>query len=216
MEIKTLSRDCYFNLNGKLNETEFDGYRAAGLLPYQWNKETNKIFVLLTAEKRTSKGGMVPSLNVCGGKREEKETNPLETAQREFWEETGQLFPLDKWKEKFASCPVLWYAPGKYALFLYPVPKDSFLLNIDRLFSSTPTERCDVKSKTHDLFWIDLSELVQEQKWGRLTCLSVQCNVKGQRKWSQCTDSLSGFLQEIVVNSTFIRFLNEQMSSEKI
>src|SRR4051812_3393979 len=62
-----ISRFSYFQWNGKLLKPECLGYRAAGILPYQWHKETNKLFVLLTAEVRSHHQ---VQLNICGGKRE--------------------------------------------------------------------------------------------------------------------------------------------------
>lgn len=114
------------------------GFRAAGLLPLL--RQNNKWLGLLGLETRKSS-----KFTFLGGKVERGETS-LETAVREFYEESNHVLPMapeacrDLWQAS-PDAPLLWIPPAKYVLHLLPLGEDPAWLDLPDQFQPDPAER---------------------------------------------------------------------------
>lgn len=98
---KACSKESY--VGSCLRPCDFVGFSSAGILVIDGSYD-------LIREDREGHS----CLSIPGGKRDGLEEDPFETAIREYNEEGGSYSIVDKdLKNK-----VLWYAPGKYALFI--------------------------------------------------------------------------------------------------
>jgi hypothetical protein len=85
-----------------LDETERKGYRAAGIVFWRRREAGGRVEILLGKETRKEDKNL-PVLSLLAGKRDpEDDGEPAATAAREFWEETGTLFPLS-WMQEAAA-----------------------------------------------------------------------------------------------------------------
>jgi len=108
-----------------------------------------------------------PVLNVLGGKREGRDQSAAHTAWREFWEESGRL--LSDQEEPFLEhClrggqqrRVLWFAPGKYALFIHhlPYPAPQWTMEIVEAYSRQ--EIREEGSEMMALHWLPIPALLE-------------------------------------------------------
>lgn len=111
---KTLSKMCSKDsyVDTSLKPCDFVGFSSAGILVVDGNYD-------LIYESRDG----YSCLNIPGGKRDGLEEDPMQTAMREYKEEGGSYsIQFKDLKNK-----VLWYAPGKYALFIV----EKSLLDVD-------------------------------------------------------------------------------------
>ena len=99
-------------------------YRAAGVLPYTYLVGNEPAFLLGREASFKSKGKL--HFNILGGKREESDSNVYVTALREFWEESGSVLDHSALCSIRAGLDttVLYFAQGKYAMFLYHMEHD--------------------------------------------------------------------------------------------
>lgn len=122
-------------------------------------------YALLGAELRPNPSKQI-YLNILGGKRENDDDSPADTAWREFWEESGELLLSEEarqFKQRFTDGGderrVLWFKEAKYALFLYhlPYPAPDWATTITDLFKyRVPKERGEMSS----LHWIPLQDIL--------------------------------------------------------
>jgi 8-oxo-dGTP pyrophosphatase MutT (NUDIX family) len=98
---KLCSKDSY--IADSLRLCDYVGFSSAGILVI------DESYDLIREVRDTGS-----CLSIPGGKRDGLEEDPIQTAIREYKEESGSysISPKDIGKK------VLWYAPGKYALFI--------------------------------------------------------------------------------------------------
>ncbi|KAL6041371.1 hypothetical protein QOT17_024962 [Balamuthia mandrillaris] len=118
-----------------LRNTEVAGYRAGGVLLFSHMPTTSpgstkaEPHVLIGKELRSSRSDPIGQLGFCllGGKRDESDLDPAETALREFVEESGNVLTTSQKEQLRAqmtspSADIFWYLPAKYCLYLLPLP----------------------------------------------------------------------------------------------
>ena len=94
-------------------------YKGAGVLIYK--KKNNKLYFLLGKEnliitKKCNKGNKYCDF---GGKRDNIDNNYIDTASREFYEETmGSMFSVNEIRNKLINCKVFYNEKYKYHQFL--------------------------------------------------------------------------------------------------
>ena len=103
---------------GNINYYEIDGIRAAGIIPYFISNK--KVFILINKEMRDNK----IVFNSIGGKVDYFDKSTIDTAIREFNEETGYI-ASDLIKEEFLKNIKLFLKKPKYISYLIEV-NDSF------------------------------------------------------------------------------------------
>ena len=83
------------------------------------------VHVLLARQGPSKKNrGLASSLSFLGGKRERSDSGPLATALREAREETSGLLGTKRLQSELLG-PVLWFPEGRFALFLYSMPRSA-------------------------------------------------------------------------------------------
>lgn len=146
------------------------GFRAAGLLPLL--RQNNKWVGLLALETRKSS-----KFTFLGGKVESGETS-LETAVREFYEESNHVLPMspqacrELWLDS-QDAPLLWIPPAKYVLHLLPLGDDPKWLDLPSQFIPDPKERvqgiewCTLDASLLELHYTAAAALRMEvmKKW---------------------------------------------------
>ena len=94
-------------------------YKGAGVLIYKFSN--NKLYFLLGKEnliisKKCNKGHKYCDF---GGRRDKEDTNYIDTASREFYEETmGSLYSINEMKNKLLNTTVFFNERYKYHQFL--------------------------------------------------------------------------------------------------
>jgi len=84
------------------------------------------VHVLLARQGSLKKNrGLASTLSFLGGKRERSDSGPLATALREAREETSGLLGKTRLKSELLG-PVLWFPQGRFALFLYSMPRSAY------------------------------------------------------------------------------------------
>lgn len=84
------------------------------------------VHVLLARQASSKKNrGLASSLSFLGGKRERADSGPLATALREAREETSGLLGTKRLQSELLG-PVLWFPQGRFALFLYSMPRSAY------------------------------------------------------------------------------------------
>ena len=124
------SRSCYDATSTALRERDQQGYKAGGVMFVRVN--AGRVEVLLCVERRTLEGTVVMTL---GGQRESHETEPCETAVREFCEEVGRLVPRDEVLSavRHATTRRLWVGFGRYVLYVASAANKSMRDLLDSL-----------------------------------------------------------------------------------
>jgi 8-oxo-dGTP pyrophosphatase MutT (NUDIX family) len=156
-------------------------YKAAGIIPYSIDRMSGKVHFLLGLEDRSKKKYEISQEMSCskenkldlsniwlnfGGKRNLNENDPILTAIREFYEETGSLFSTQKYLEFQSTL----YKPetfkifsnsGKYVLFFLEIEFD---LKISEKF-----EKLDLKNLVEidqvKVDWIPANEILKLYKY---------------------------------------------------
>lgn len=158
LESMQITQKSYFSKT--LNDSDVKMYRAAAILPLKKIGVDGKEHVLLGLES----GQLV----FLGGKIEDIDGgDPIVTALREFWEETGSIVDRDLVHQGIFG-NVAWIATGKLALYL---ARD----NIDLDLPIKHLES-DKKSEIESLHWIELSVLLKAVNEG--TNIVTISNVK--------------------------------------
>jgi len=106
-------------LGSSLREEDRKNWAAAGVLPYvRLGANGEDIRILLGRQGPAKRGSSKywDALVFLGGKREKEDLTARHTAAREAMEETGGL--LFAGRSRSVRGPVLWFPPGRYALFL--------------------------------------------------------------------------------------------------
>lgn len=86
----------------------------------------DSVHVLLARQGSAKKNrGLASSLSFLGGKRERTDSGPLATALREAREETSGLLGSSRLASELLG-PVLWFPQGRFALFLYSMPRSAY------------------------------------------------------------------------------------------
>ncbi|KAL9641598.1 hypothetical protein ABK040_013517 [Willaertia magna] len=145
-------------------------YKAAGILAYSINKEGKLVFLLGKelrgtgkAVKGTVKNSTSPyaiareieTWSEFGGKKENSDKSSLHTAAREFTEETAESF--EKIEEKLLSSPSIYYAPGKYKLFICQVDYIENTKILNNIKDSTQ----DCWTEKTNVLWVDGEKLIK-------------------------------------------------------
>ncbi|KAL6062554.1 hypothetical protein QOT17_012150 [Balamuthia mandrillaris] len=167
-----------------LRNTEVAGYRAGGVLLFSHMPTTSpgstkaEPHVLIGKELRSSRSDPIGQLGFCllGGKRDESDLDPAETALREFVEESGNVLTTSQKEQLRAqmtspSADIFWYLPAKYCLYLLPLPPTATpewavrLPERHKLAVGQPSENGDegllsVHKEMESLHWIRLSHLL--------------------------------------------------------
>ena len=179
---KKLTPTSYVSSHLHANDAAY--YSAAGVFAYRITpSKTTPLEVLVGIEDQYDKKSKKPlpdRINFLGGKREEevrvyvlnlslsvhlprhqhirllqKDMSATNTAVREFWEESGGILPSPSRARISASIEaVLWYRPGKYALFIHQLdPKEHDLpKRYDELDSKRKAELAEMKK----LVWMPI------------------------------------------------------------
>ena len=133
-------------------------YSAAGVFAYRLTAK-KKLEVLVGIEDQWDKRSMKPlpdRVNFLGGKREEeKDMSASNTAVREFWEESGGILSVASRARMSASMEaVLWYRPGKYAMFIHRLhPEDH---DLPKKYNNLDSERKAELAEMKKLLWLPL------------------------------------------------------------
>ena len=165
---------------------EAAGFRAAGVFAFHRSSVTGRVSVLFGLEGRSSKNAF--HINVLGGKVDQGES-ALQTASREFWEESGTVFApsSEQVASRLAQGDVLWYRDAKYALHFLQLSDAE--ADIDRRYGEQRARKAaeaqaggaaviDVHSEMDELLYIDLYVL--------LRYLNQQLGLPAQGRHSQC------------------------------
>ena len=109
------ARSCYDATSVALRESDELGFKAGGLMFVRVN--AGRVEVLLCVERRPLEGTVVMAL---GGQRDPNETEPHQTAVREFCEETAGLLPRHRVLSavRHTTTRKLWVGFGKYLLYV--------------------------------------------------------------------------------------------------
>ncbi|KAK9834678.1 hypothetical protein WJX74_007353 [Apatococcus lobatus] len=146
-------------------------YKAAGVLLYQFMGPKDELHVLMgrldqLAESRFRRGTYRQKKNACysflGGKEncEIDQSDPQRTALRELTEETGGLLSPTNFPGPKPLPHVLWYPPGRYALYIREVKG---LEHVPSLYEAEGRP-----GDSQDLKWFPISEISSVIK-GRIT-----------------------------------------------
>lgn len=153
-------------ITADLLEQEVQGYKSAGVLPFR-KDENDKVWLLLGVERR-KRSDPTPYLNFLGGKRDQNDSDAVDTAVRELFEETGKLLAEERVLEiaqslrEKADRQVMWVAAGKYALLPYEMNHD---FDLPERFGSAQANRAF--SPVNSLHWVEISELLESVKQGK-------------------------------------------------
>lgn len=140
---------------------EKKGYKSAGILPIRVNR-TGNLEVLLPFEFKNGQS----VLNILGGMRENSDKSPMETALREFTEETAHLvkgYEIKKFLENPETCGGLWLGFGKYVLYIILVPYD-MLDSIPKKYRENYNYRYHMNAEASKILWIKWNSLKEFQK----------------------------------------------------
>lgn len=152
--------------------TECVRYRAAGILYIRRTGADS--FVLMGSEHRTRGRDlkppnpfMQPFLNCLGGRREKTiDKSPLDTAMREFWEESGCLLQKSEFLSLRASldrgAPVLWDEDSSYALFVHVTKVDgtpSSIHTLPQRYNQVPLDMRPPGAEMSALHWVSVRHL---------------------------------------------------------
>lgn len=139
------------------------GFKAAGVIFYRVLPDGN-VTLLLGLELRPFEHGQV--LNILGGKRDEHEDSPLQTASREFCEECGGIADCSYVQRLIDddSAVQVWYGPGKYVLYLADCPRSMF--EIDDKYNRKPAHERGPYAEMSHLVWVSWSQLRREGEFG--------------------------------------------------
>ena len=148
------------NYNKRKNNI-YNNYSASGVLVYRLNN--NKVEVLLGYDIQ-KRGFTVP-----GGKRDSYEHSPIQTARREFYEETGGILSDDTITLLLENTQLIPF--NKYILFVSMIDTDekkSKTDNIEEQFRSfTCSERYNTSpnmmKEMSCLKWISISDLLSNK-----------------------------------------------------
>lgn len=115
-----LGKDFLTTDPSKMNDLK---YRAAGILLFRPGSPGRPGgFILMANERRPKKADSKErekaAFALIGGKIANQDQGPWETATREFWEETGQKFTLQKIRSSLEPMAAAWVASGKYILYV--------------------------------------------------------------------------------------------------
>jgi len=163
---------------------QFPEYRAAGVILYSILPGRAGVRFLLGEEDRSEKMGYKGSAkNVWlnfGGKIEDGERDPSQTALREFIEETGGLFTeseieIIRGKMNRQDCPKFYVLSGKYMLYFVEYPHDE---TIPQRFKDLSSKNS--KSKQTEIMWCDAQSIVASvtQRLGYF----ISRNIHGQER----------------------------------
>lgn len=173
-------------------------YKASGVLLYRRNRTTGKMEFLVG---RNSDSG----LDILGGKIEHTDKNVIDTAVREFNEETSFLLDpklvasLQKGLNESWSAELMWYSQGKYVLHLLPVESVSGLYEAtDRLPKLMKELRRDKER------WSELPRHCRE------LCGLVWTSLEEQEKMQRQHWKHSRFLQLIFKSKVFKLWLSNR------
>lgn len=101
----------YVANSGKLLEKDLKGFKAAGILPMRITP--NGVELLLAVEYR----GKNLEINLLGGQYNKGES-PIQTAKREFIEETSECIPIKDLEKMLSNSQTIWIGLGKYVLWV--------------------------------------------------------------------------------------------------
>ena len=166
-------------------------YKGAGVLIYK--KCDNKLFFLLGKEnliisKKCNKGNKYCDF---GGKRDSIDNNYIDTASREFYEETmGSLYSVCEMRNKLINCKVFYNEKYKYHQFLLEDTISEDKINTFNKIRSYLTSCMRIIPQDKDIFYQKLP-----------SCPDGYVE-KSEIKWFE--------LNEIISNTTMFRheFLN--------
>ncbi|GIQ86568.1 hypothetical protein KIPB_008446 [Kipferlia bialata] len=115
----------------------------------------------MSVERRdVGRPGLGPKVTDClyilGGKAEPADRGvPMNTAAREFWEETGKILPRQRVIDLLKGAPSRYMSTGKYQLFVVPAPPE--MLSLHTQFQSQHAS-ADSMECSH-IGWVSLPAL---------------------------------------------------------
>lgn len=142
-------------------------FKAGGVLLYRVNPHTLKFQILVGLEHRGgTKSGVIPlSVHPIGGRRDLDE-EPLLTSAREFYEETGELFPLQHimdminpiHKDIYALPPIhrpksFYFTGGKYCLYIARCPVE--METLDDRYNELKSSDLSHTAELTGVTWVD-------------------------------------------------------------
>lgn len=152
-----------------LGAPEAAGFRAAGVFAFHRSAVTGRVSVLFGLEGSASKNAF--HLNLLGGKVDHGES-ALQTASREYWEESGTVFAPDAShvEARLKEGEVLWYRDAKYAMHFLELTEAE--ADIDRRYAAQREHKAveaasggasvvDEHSEMDELLFIDLYVLLK-------------------------------------------------------
>lgn len=99
-----------------------NNYKAAGILPYYYNEQGTVKYLFINEHRKDEKQNVV---NIAGGKRESYDISPLNTALREFDEETNSAINkkvmLELCESQELYLTPTWIPKSKYVLYLLDI-----------------------------------------------------------------------------------------------
>lgn len=166
-------------------------YRGAGVLIYK--KCNNKIYFLLGKENLIISDKCNKGNKYCdfGGKRSDIDNNYIDTASREFYEETmGSMYSICQMRNKLINCKVFYNEKYKYHQFLLEENISDDIVNSYNKIRSYLSSCMKIIPQNKDIFYQKLP-----------SCPDGYVE-KSEIKWFE--------LSEIISNTTMFRseFLN--------
>jgi 8-oxo-dGTP pyrophosphatase MutT (NUDIX family) len=147
-----------------------------GTAPERRRPPLDCVHVLLARQGPSKKNrGLASSLSFLGGKRERSDSGPLATALREAREETSGLLGTKRLQSELLG-PVLWFPQGRFALFLYSMPRSahkrlqapSFIARAGGADLPRASKKVDGEEVV-ELQWLAIADVLaisRAKKWG--------------------------------------------------